>query len=337
MKKMRILAMWLCLLLAVGSLIGCNRQSDGVEQELTITVFMPNAGDPYFQNKSYGYYLGARMLEAVNPGLRIDLEMFDAGGYQYSERQISQIEDAIMREVDAIIVTATDGAALIPVVTRAMAAGIPVVNDDVLVLMDTDITISENSFRVGQNAAAFLARLMNGRGNVVLMKGPAGADLFAQRERGAKDEISRIPGMNVIGEQWHEMNINEGRRIMEDFIQAHGNNINAVWAGNSVVAMGAVEALRDAGFRPGQVRVVGIDLHDEAIRMMEQGWIDGLVPCQPVKLARMSLTYAVEAAMGQRIPPRIYTTDDMVLDFEAYTTFDTSDAMAPDGWRPRLR
>lgn len=307
-------------------------------KKVTIAVFISNAGDPYFQNKSYGYAEAEKLLEARYPEWDVQVEMYDAGGYEYSEKQIAQVEDAIQRKVNAIVITATNREALKPVIDKAMAAGIVVVNDDVLVKTDTTVEISENSYHVGQAVADFIARRLNGKGNVVMLKGPAGADLFMERARGAHDEFARYPDIKVIAEQWHPSNIVEARRVMEDFIQAHGKKINGVYACGTVSAMGASEALKAAGFKPGEVIVASVDIHDEGIKYMKEGWITGLVPCQPVKLARMSVMYAFQAAaLKESIPKKINTSDEFVVDLERLASFDLSDCMAPKGWKPPLK
>jgi hypothetical protein len=68
---------------------------------------------------------------------------------------------------------------------------------------------------------------------------------------------------------------------------------------------------------------------------MEKGWIDGLIPAQPIKLARVALMDAVHAYMGKKIPKRVYTTDDVVISAEDLKSFDLSDSVAPKGWKPK--
>ncbi|NPV30577.1 MAG: sugar ABC transporter substrate-binding protein [Firmicutes bacterium] len=325
------------------TLFGCGQSTsetgaDGKsKKKVTIGVFISNAGDPYFQNKSYGYIEAKNILESRYPDYEINVELYDAGGYEYSEKQISQIEDAIERKIDAIVITATNREALKPVIDRAMEAGIPVVNDDVLVKTKTTIEISENSYHVGQAVADFIARRLNGKGNIVMLKGPAGADLFMERARGAHDEFARYPGIKIIAEQWHPQNMVEARRVMEDFIQAHGKNINGVFAGGAVAAMAAADALKAAGFKPGEVVIASVDIHEENLKYLREGWITGLVPCQPIKLARLAVTYAFKAAIGEEVPKKIYTTDEFAVDKEGLEHFDLSDCMAPADWKPPLR
>lgn len=308
------------------------------KKTLTVVVLMPNGGDPYYQNKSYGYILGKTFAEAKHPGITVNVELYDSGGYEYSDKQISQMENAIQRKVSAIVLTAANGQALIPVSKRALAAGIPVINDDVL-LQSNDVTmkISENSVHVGQMLADFLVRHLNGKGNVVMLKGPAGADLFVKRAKGAKDEFARYPGIKVIAEQWHPSNVVEATRVMENYYQAHGKKINAVWTGNTTQACAAGRVLKQRGWPADKILTVGADLHDEALKCLNDGLLTGVLPAQPVKLARLAVTYAVDASLGNPVPKVVYTTDEFVLTKDALANFDMSDASAPKGWKPPLK
>lgn len=308
------------------------------EKEVTITVLMSNAGDPYFQNKSFGYIQGGKLLEAQNTGLKVNVELYNAGGYEYSEVQIAQMEDAIQRGVDAIVLTAVNAEALVPVVEEALDAGIPVISDDSIVNTDrVPMKISENSYNVGKLEANAIARALNFEGNVVMLNGPAGPDISAQRAQGAKDEFALYPGITILAEQWHPSNLVEATRVMEDFIQAYGDDINGVYVFGTVTAIGAAEALKAAGYEPGDVVIGAIDLHDEALAYMNDGWLSCITPAQPIKLASLAVQYAYAASQGEQIPERVYTSDENCLTPDQITTFDTSDAMAPEGWKPPLR
>lgn len=324
------------LLLVPGVLFGTATAQE--KKTLTVVVLIPNGGDPYYQNKSYGYILGKTLAEQKYPNTTVNVELFDSGGYEFSDKQISQMENAIQRKVSAIVLTAANGQALIPVSKRALAAGIPVINDDVLLQSDdATMKISENSANVGRMLADYLVRRLGAKGNVVMLKGPAGADLFIQRAKGAKDEFARYPGMKVVGEQWHPSNIVEATRVMENFVQAQGQKINAVWTGNTTQACAAGRVLKQRGWPASRILTVGADLHDEALRCLNEGLLSGILPAQPVKLARLAVVYGIDAAMGNKVPKRVYTTDEFVLTKENIVTFDMSDAAAPKGWKPPLK
>jgi hypothetical protein len=68
--------------------------------------------------------------------------------------------------------------------------------------------------------------------------------------------------------------------------------------------------LKQAGWQATSIITVGADLHDEALRCLNDGLLSGILPAQPVKLARLAVVYAVEAAMGNKVHKRVYTTDE---------------------------
>lgn len=309
----------------------------------TIAVFVANGGDPYFQNKSYGYFLADEAL----PGFAV--EVFDAGGYENIEGQIRQVEDAIQRGVAAIVLTPVDSVALCGVVKEALDAGIVVVLDDIMLKCDFKVAVglSENSVGVGYNQCKFLAEQMGGEGGIALMKGPSGAGIAQDRAEGCLKAIAESPGIEVLDEQWGGSNIETGTTLMEDFITAYGNRLNAVYAFGSVTAMGAANAAEAAGLDPGQVYFVGIDFHPEAVKYVENGWMAGIIPAQPVYLARDAVLAAVALVNGESIGGEIgadpccernsYTGDDGVFDKAAMSTYDSTPAVAPADWKPNYR
>jgi ribose transport system substrate-binding protein len=342
--KVAVLASVMALLVA-----GCGRGREesgssggGAKKQATIAVFIPNGGDPYFQNKSYGYIKAAKAL-----GVKVQL--FDAGGYANAEKQIQQMEDAIQRHVDAMVVSATDSRAVCASVQEAMDAGIPVVGDDILPTCDKKIPfgISENSVKVGFNNCKFMAQRIHGKGNIVMVKGPPGAEIAIKRANGCKQALKSYPGIKILGEQFNDSNIDASSRLMDDFISAHGHKIDAAYSFNAVNGLGVINALQSAGFKAGEVNVTTIDYHPAILQYMKNGWVSGTVPAQPVRLAYE----AVKAANDLRakrpgagktgIDPccekRAYTADDDVIDTKELSQWDSSNAVAPKGWKPPLQ
>jgi inositol transport system substrate-binding protein len=338
----------LVALVAVVSTTGCGRGRDeeggasGSKQQPTIAVFIPNGGDPYFQNKSYGYIKAAREL-----GVKVQL--FDAGGYANAEKQIQQMEDAIQRKVDGMVVSATDSKAVCTSVKEAMDAGIPVVGDDILPTCDRKIPfgISENSVKVGYNNCNFTAERLNGKGNIVMVKGPPGAEIAIKRANGCKQALKKYPGIKVIDEQFNDSNIDASSRLMDDFISAHGKSIDAAYSFNAVNGLGVINALKSAGFKPGDVDVTTIDYHPAVLQYMKNGWVSGTVPAQPVRLAYEAVKAASDLAAKRPVQgesgidpcceKRTYTADDDVIDTEHLSNWDSSNAVAPKGWKPPLQ
>ena len=102
-------------------------------KQYTIGVLLPQLSNSHFVGQAYGYIDEAEKLGAK-------VIMFEAGGYQYLDKQLSQMEDLIASKVDAIILVAVNGPGTVGVVTEAVAAGIPVINCNVMTDSDKVVT-----------------------------------------------------------------------------------------------------------------------------------------------------------------------------------------------------
>jgi ABC-type sugar transport system substrate-binding protein len=342
---------WVLVMGAVAMLVaGCGRGRDeeggsgGSQEKTTIAVFLSNGGDPYFQNKSYGYKKAERELGNA------EVEIFDAGGYENVEKQIAQIEDAVQRNVDAIVLTPTDSSAVCGPIQEALDAGIPVVADDIMPTCD-DVTvpagISENSVNVGRNECEYMAEQIGGKGNFVMLKGPPGAKIAIDRVNGCKEALRKYPDIKIVAEQWGPSNIETGNKLMDDFLSAHGRDIDAAFTFGAITALGAVDALQSAKYKPGDVSIATIDYHPEVLAEMKQRWIAGTIPAQPVRLAELTTTAAYNLANKKPVEGekgvdkccdvRAYTSDEEVIDNEKLPSYDASNAVAPEGWKPPLQ
>lgn len=321
---------------------GQGRDDDsGGADKPKVAVFISNGGDPYFQNKAYGYVQAEKKLGA-------DVQLFDAGGYENKTQQIQQVEDAIQRGVDAIVLTPVDSKALCGPIQDALDNDISVVADDIMPTCDSKVPagVSENSVNVGYQECKYMFDKLGGKGNLVMLKGPPGAKIAIDRVDGCKKAIKENPGIKVLAEQWGPSNIETGNTLMDDFISAHGKDINAVYSFGAVTALGAVNALDSAGFKPGDVRIATIDFHPEVIKYMKQGWIDGTIPAQPVRLAETAVDDAIRLSKGQQVKGesgdpcckvRQFTGDEEVIDLKRLDTYDQSPAVAPEGFKPPLQ
>jgi ABC-type sugar transport system substrate-binding protein len=317
--------------------------SSGEGEKMQLAVFVPNGGDPYWQNKTYGYVRAAKDLGNV------DLRLIDAGGYGGVEKQINQIDDAIQRQVDAMVINATDSKAICGPMERAMDAGIAVVADDIMPTCDFKVPlgVSENSTNVGRQECQYLAKAIGGKGGIVMLKGPAGAKLVIDRQAGCKEVLKKYPDIKILAEQWGPNDLASSQSLMDDFLQAHGENIDAAYTLGSVTGLGVVNSLKSAGYKPGDVKLLTIDYGDEIIKAIKAGWVDGVIPAEPVRLADITAKSAI--ALAQNKPVEGKTGEDECCEKRQYTageepvlrdeldSFDASQAVAPPGFKPPLQ
>lgn len=294
-------------------------------QEKEIAVMLPAAGDPYFKLKSFGY---------IDEGKKLgyDVKIYDAGGYGNLQKQVSQIEDVITRKVAGIVLVPASSDGTVPVVEKAIAAGIPVINDGIATHTDK-VTgfVGEPSYVMTELLAAYTADKLGGKGNVAMLSGPSGLDLTKLRVDGFKDYLAKYPGMKVVAEKFTSTASSEALSTMQDFLQAHPD-LKAVYTFNGPIAIGAVQALRAAGKNPGDVLVLTTDMETETERLIEEGWIQATVVSQPVTMARLAVQRAVEAAEGKTIPKETLTQASMITK-STVKDVDLSGQSVPADWK----
>jgi len=293
--------------------------------EKEIAVMLPAAGDPYFKMKAFGYVDEGKKL-----GYKVTI--YDAGGYGNLQKQVSQIEDVITRKVSGIVLVPASSEGTVPVVEKAVAAGIPVVNDGIATKSDK-VTgfVGEPSYVMTELLAAYAVDKLGGKGDVVMLSGPSGLDLSLFRVNGFKDYISKYPGMQVVAEKFTSTAAAEALTTMQDFLQAHPD-VKVVYAFNGPIAIGAVQALRAAGKQPGDVLVLTTDMEQETQRLIEEGWIQATVVSQPVTMARLAVQRAIEAAEGKTIPKETLTQASMITK-STVGDVDLSGQAVPADWK----
>ncbi len=164
-----------------------------------------------------------------------------------ANQQISDIENFIEQKPDAIVVEPLGRAASVAVIERAVDAGIPVVlcangieSDKFTARVDIDFI--EAGYRSGDG----LAKLMGGKGNIVIFNGIAGVDSTETWRRGALDALAKYPDIKVIAEEYAQWNVATAKQKMEALMAANPQ-IDGVWAGGGEMVLGAALAYEDAG------------------------------------------------------------------------------------------
>lgn len=296
-----------------------------VAQEKEIAVMLPAAGDPYFKMKSFGY---------IDEGKKLgyNVTIYDAGGYGNLQKQVSQIEDVIQRKVSGIVLVPSSSDGTVPVVEKAIAAGIPVVNDGIATKTDK-ITgfVGEPSYVMTELLATYAVDQLGGKGEVAMLSGPSGLDLTRFRVNGFKDYIAKYPGMTVVADKYTSTSSVEALTTMQDFLQSNPG-ITVVYAFNGPIAIGVVQALRTAGKKPGDVMVLTTDMEPETQRMIEEGWIAATVVSQPVTMARLAVQRAIEASEGKDIPKETLTQASLISK-STLGAVDLSGQAVPEDWK----
>lgn len=249
--------------------------------------------------------------EAAKRKKTYDFLMTDAQGQ--TSKQFSDIEDLIARQVDAIFLAPREYEGLTPALEAARAAKIPVF------LIDREaagrpgehfVSFLGSDFIVqGRRVGKWLAQATNGKASIVELTGTAGSSVAIDRAKGFRDAIASYPNMKIIATQTADFSRAAAQRVMENIIQAKGSDITAVYAHNDEMALGAIQALKSAGMKPGKNVIVGsIDGQKAALEAIIRGELGVSVESNPrfgpLVFATMEKYFA-----GKKIPPRIILED----------------------------
>src|SRR5436190_10164041 len=294
-----------------------------------IGVAIPHLSNPHYVGQAYGY-----IDEAQNLGAQVTL--LEAGGYQYLDRQISQVEDLIASKVDVIILAAISGPGTVAVVDAAAAAGIPVVNVNVMTDSDKVVTrIRSDDDVIGRMQADFMGDRLKGAGSVVMLRGAPGTSWAEIRGNAFRKRLAeKYPNMKILGEQYSQSTPADGLRLMEDFLQTFPQ-INGVYNGADSTAVGAAQAVRGAG-KAGSIVMTATDFQLDTEKFIREGVISASVLQQPVTMGRWGIRAAIDYLEKRPVPPVMFT-GLMTATKENLDKLDLAAVRAPAGWTPPTR
>ncbi len=164
-----------------------------------------------------------------------------------TESQANGIDDAISRNVDAILLTSLSRAGLADSVDRATAAGIPVITCMAGVATDSfTVEVSRNMPQMGYVGAKWLAEEMGGEGKIVTMHGIAGVDAAEFWKSGAEAAFAEYPGIEIVAEEYANWSVADATTAMRAILQSQ-DEIDGLWFGGMEMGLGGVMAFQEAG------------------------------------------------------------------------------------------
>ena len=234
--------------------------------------------------------------------------------------QLGQVENFISQQVDAIIVIPVDTDAAGPMTEKAQAASIPLVyvNRRPSDLPTGVPYVGSDSLYAGTVEMEELAKLAGGKGNVVILIGDPANEAAVLRTKGCKDVVAKNPGMSVTKEQAGNWYREEGLSITENWIQS-GDQIDVICANNDEMALGAIQALKNANLLD-KVLVGGVDATADALAAMQAGELEVTVFQDAAGQGGGGVDAAVKLANGETVPdlvdiPYQLVTKENMADF----------------------
>jgi ribose transport system substrate-binding protein len=280
----------------------------------TVALVVKTLNNPFFNSMQEG-------AEMMADSLELNLLVQAAQREVDVERQVQIVENLIQRRVDAIMLTPSGSREVVPVIGRANEAGIPIINLDTRVDMDLlqrdgsyiSTFIGSDNFEGGRIAGQYVAEQLNGSGQVAILEGIPGHETADSRQSGFLEALSEYPDIEVVASQTANWERNMGYNVFENILQTY-SDLDAVFAANDLMALGAVEAMTANGFSPNDILVVGFDAHEEAVQAIREGRMDATVAQNPYEIGKAGVEYAYKVINGEDIP------DDITIEIELVTS-----------------
>jgi simple sugar transport system substrate-binding protein len=244
----------------------------------------------------------------------IELKFSDA--QQKQENQIKAIRSFIAQKVDVIAFSPVVESGWETVLREAKAAKIPVVLTDRSVnVKDTSLYVSfmgSDFVEEGRKAGRWLVENMKGTSgqvNIVELQGTVGSAPAIDRKKGFEEIIKADPKFKIIRSQTGDFTRAKGKEVMEAFLKAEGKKINVLFAHNDDMAIGAIQAIEEAGMKPAKdITIISIDAVKGAFEAMMAGKLNVSVECSPL-LGPQLMAAVKDIKAGKPVQKRIVTEE----------------------------
>src|SRR5690242_12790416 len=236
------------------------------------------------------------------------VELVFSDAQQKQENQIKALKTFISQGVDVIAFSPVVETGWEPVLQEIKRAKIPVI------LSDRAVDVSDNSLYVtfigadfveeGRRAANWLAKASGGKAMIAELVGRPGSAPAIDRKKGFEEVLAKYPDMKIIKSQSGDFTRAKGKEVMESFLKSpEAKQITALFAHNDDMALGAIQAMEEAGVKPGKdILIVSIDGVRGAFEAMAAGKLNCTVECNP--LIGPQLFDAVDAIMAKKELPK---------------------------------
>jgi ABC-type sugar transport system substrate-binding protein len=233
-------------------------------------------------------------------------------------KQTSQIENFIAAKVDAIIVNAVDTSATPKMTKLAADAGIPLVyvnrqTTDVDALGPKAAFVASNEADSGTLETKEVCKLLGGKGDILVMVGDLANQAAVQRTKDIHDVIAtpECAGMKILDEQTAGWDPVKAQDLMTNWISA-GMKPAAVISNNDNMAIGAIQAMKAAGWDMKNVVVGGVDATQEALAAMKAGDLDVTVFQNAAGQGGGAIDAAMKLAKGEKVDPKVWIPFELV-------------------------
>jgi ribose transport system substrate-binding protein len=280
--------------------------------QMTIAVIPKGTSHVFWQSIHAG---------AQKAGKELGISIAWRGPLREDDRdsQVAEVENAVGRGVAGIVLAPLDDAALVAPVSAAMRQKVPVVIIDSGLKGDDYVSfVATDNEAGGRLAGEGLAKMLGGKGRVVLLRYAEGSDSTTKREEGFLTAIRATPGIEIVSSNQYagadvESAYKKSEAVLSQLKRPDGSlNVDGIFCPNESVSFGMLRVLEDNGWA-GKVRFIGFDASDNLRKALGNGHVDGLVLQDPVRMGYLGVKTMVSHIKGEKVERRIDTGVRLVL------------------------
>ncbi len=308
----RAIAIVLLCLLSAFSLTGCGKKDTGGENDRLIVAVIPKGTIHEFWKTVHA--------GAEKAGQELGVDILWKGSLKEDDRdaQISVVENIIVRKVDGIVLAPLDDAALRRPVDQAMRSGIPVVIFDSGLQGDNYVSyVATDNFKAGQLAGKYMAKLLDGKGRVAVLRYAEGSYSTTKREDGFLDAIKAFTDIEIATSNQYagvttESALKAAENLLSRFRDTDGNlGIDGIFCATEPTTLGILRAMENEGCA-GKMKFVGFDSSDKMISALRSGGLDGFVVQDPMQIGYLGVKTIIDHIRGRQVSRRIDTGSILV-------------------------
>jgi len=300
----------LAVLAALTVLGGCQQHDSAAGEKKIVLGFSQIGAESEWRTAN------TNSIKSAAADAGITLKFSDA--QQKQENQIKALRSFIAQRVDVLAFSPVVETGWETVLREAKAAKIPVILTDRAVDVTDDslyVTFMGSDFvEEGRRAGRWLVEHTKDRQgdiNIVELQGTVGSAPANDRKKGFQEIIGADPRYKIIRSQTGDFTRAKGKEVMEAFLKAEGKRINVLYAHNDDMAIGAIQAIEEAGLAPGKdILIISVDGVKGAFEAMIAGKLNVTVECSPL-LGPQLMSAVKDVVAGKTLPKRIVTEESI--------------------------
>jgi ribose transport system substrate-binding protein len=224
-----------------------------------------------------------------------------------NDKQLQIIENMITQKVDVICVVPSDSKSIISSIEKANKANIPIIildnNIDTILARQKRVTIAtfigSDNYQGGQLAAQYILEKLNKNGDVAILEGVSGVDAAIKRKSGFIDFMNNYKTIRIVASQPADWEREKGMNVLQNIIRANPN-LNAVFACNDEMALGAIQAIKDAK-KGGKIIIVGFDATPDGRAAVKKKEMSATIAQQPTFVGAEGVKKAIMLLNSENI------------------------------------